>query len=98
MSTHIYQFALRRADEVKKQFVIESDLVFAKKKLTKEEIQHLADRHACAIRLTYLGVLTPSKKEEYIDAEYHTKDMIEKNINSWKENKGEQNDGQSESV
>lgn len=90
MKQHVYQFALRRADDKRKQYVIESDLVYAEQKLTKEFVQEIAEKQKCDIRVTYLGVLTLAKNEEVIDATYHTKEMIEETIFNWKEQEREE--------
>lgn len=90
MITHVYQFALRRADNNKKQFIIERDLIYADHKLTREQIEDISVKYYCDVQITYLGQLTPTKKEEIINVEYHTKEMIEENIFNW--NKEKEND------
>ncbi len=87
--THVYQFALRRASDKKKQFIIESDLVYTDEKIQQETVNELAEKHKCDIRVTYLGLLKEAKKEEILEATYHTKEMIEKTIFDWKEEERE---------
>lgn len=86
--SHVYQFALRRADDKEKKFIIESDLVYTDIKLTQEEVDTIAVKHECDIKVTYLGVLVPTKKEEVLEAQYHTDEMIEKNLLNWREEDG----------
>ena len=95
MKEHVYQLAIRRADDKRKQFVIESDLVYSEQKLTKEYVQEIAEKQKCDVRVTYLGVLTKAKNEEILDGVYHTKEMIQDTIFNWKEKEREAftNDG-----
>jgi len=81
--THVYQFALRRADDKKQQFIIENDLVYSEDKLSKEDIMLIAEKHRCDIQLTYLGRIVPPKNEEIISIEYHTKEMIQASLDKW---------------
>lgn len=85
MKQHVYQFALRRADNKKKQFIIERELIYSKDKLNEDQMKAISDEHKCDIHLIYLGVLTPSKKEEIMNIEYHTKDMIQLKLDLWHE-------------
>lgn len=89
MKQHVYQFALRRADNEKKQFIIETDTVYTDDKFTEQQAQEISKKYQCDLKITYLGVLTPTKKEEIIDIEYHSKDMIEAHIIAWKEKERE---------
>jgi len=83
MKSHVYQFALRRADNGKEQFIIEKDLIYTDEKLTREQMQSIADKNMCDVNLTYLGVITSPKKEENINIVYHTQKMIEENLKQW---------------
>jgi len=89
MKQHVYQFALRRADDERKQFVIETDTVYTENKLTKEQAEQIADTYKCDVKITYIGVLAPTKNEEVITADYHTKEMIEEKIIEWKDKERE---------
>jgi len=83
MKNHVYQFALRRADNEKKQFIIETDLIYSEEKFTKEDLMQMSEKYECDIQITYLGQLTPPKKEEVLSVEYHSKDQIEQNLTRW---------------
>lgn len=81
---HIYQFALRRADESKKAFIIERDLMLTGVKLKAKDLEDIATKNKCDIQVTYLGQLTHQpKKEEVLNHVYHTKEDIEKYIDKW---------------
>jgi len=87
MKDHVYQFALRRADDKKKQFIIETDLVYSDVKLTKEDIMQISEKYSCDVQLTYLGRIIPPKNEEIISIEYHSKEQIEQKLTEWKNEK-----------
>jgi len=90
MKNHVYQFALRRPDDKKKCFVIETDLVYADEKLSAEVLKEISEKHKCDIKVTYLGVLLPTKKEESISVDYHSKDMIQAYLDAWQIKKTEE--------
>ena len=81
---HIYQMALRRADISKKVFRIERDLILCEKKLTSKDIEDISKENECDINVTYLGQLTHQpKKEEVLNAVYHTEQDIKKFVKEW---------------
>ena len=100
MKTYVYQFALRRADDDKKQFIIETDLLLREKKFKEEEIKAMSEKYKCDMKVTLIGMLTPAKEEQEISIDYHSKDMISSIINDWKEKEREAfvNDTRRESV
>ena len=89
MKTYVYQFALRRADDEKKQFIIETDLLLREKKFTEEEIKQISEKYKCDVKATCIGTLTPPKEEQEINVEYHSKEMISTIINEWKDKERE---------
>jgi len=83
VNDYVYQFAIRRASDVKKQFVIETDTIYSEEKLTKEDLMQLSEKYECDVQITYLGKLVPPKKEEIISVEYHSKETIEQKLTQW---------------
>ena len=89
MKQHVYQFALRRADDEKKQFIIETDTVYTENKLTNEQAAEISAKYKCDVKITYIGQLAPTKNEEVITVDYHSKEMIAAKIEEWKEKERE---------
>lgn len=88
--SHVYQLGLRRADDEKKKFIIERDLIFRDIKITEKELQQISDKHKCDVQVVYLGVLAQPKNEETLEIKYHTKDMIQEKIDLWNYEKPQQ--------
>ena len=86
---HVYQLAIRRADDEKKQFIIETDLVYNDEKLSKKFAEEISQGYKCDVKLTYLGRLLESKQDEVIDITYHSKEMIASYVEQWKEKERE---------
>jgi hypothetical protein len=82
----MYQLALRRADDKKKQFIIERDTVLTDVKLTNKDLENIANEHNCDVKAEYLGILTQPKEKDKktLEAEFHTLQMIEDYIEKWK--------------
>ena len=87
MREFVYQFALRRADNEKKDFVIERDLILTEKRFDAETLEAISKKNQCDIQVTFLGQLISNKKEEVINIEYHTNEMIEEILNQWEKEK-----------
>lgn len=84
-SSHVYQFAVRKSDDLKKQFIIEHDIVCSEHKLTKEDLEKVSKKYFCDVKVTYLGVLKPPVEEELLEVDFHTKEMYDELIAKWKE-------------
>ena len=82
--THVYRFALRRASQQHKQYLIEKDTIYTENKLTQKQINKISKQYKADIQTTYLGVLTPPKKESKLDSNYYTKEQISEQIIIWK--------------
>lgn len=80
----IYQFALRRADNEKKQFIIERETVYTDTKITEEQAYAISQKYGCDVQIVFLGILTPAKKEEIINKEFHSKELIQEYLEVWK--------------
>jgi len=93
---YVYQFALRRADNEKKDFVIERDMVFTEKKVTMKTVEKMVNEFKCDVQMTYIGKLTPPKNETVLSKDFHTKEMIESYLEKW--SKGEPENGNSSSI
>jgi len=83
VNDHVYQFAIRRASDEKKQFIIETDTVYSEVKLKELDLMRMSEQYQCDVQITYLGKLMPPKNEEIISVEYHTKDQIEQKLTQW---------------
>jgi hypothetical protein len=94
--SYIYQLALRRKDDEKRQFIIENDMITTETMLDETFVKEIADKYQCDVQVTYLGELISPQVEQILEAEYHTKEMIEQAINEWQEKQREEfTDGQS---
>lgn len=89
MKKYIYQLAVRKADQEKKQYIIEHDIVISEKIFNDLDAQEMKNKYECDVQLVYLGELYESEQEIIIDAIYNDHDMIEKQINEWKEKERE---------
>jgi len=83
VNDHVYQFAIRRASDEKKQFIIETDTIYSDVKLTKADLMQISEKYECDVQITYLGKLVPPKNEEVLSVEYHSKEQIEQNLTRW---------------
>jgi len=88
--TYVYQLALRRKDDEKRQFIIENDMITTETLLDELFVKEVADKHKCDVKVTYLGELIAPEVEQILEAEYHTKEMIEAIINEWQEKQREE--------
>jgi hypothetical protein len=84
MKQYVYQIALRRADNEKKQFIIERDMVYTETPITEEQGYNISQKYECDIEITLIGILTPTKKEVVIKKDFNTKEMISKKLVAWK--------------
>ena len=88
MTQYVYQLAIRKPNDEIEKITIESDIIFADKKLTKKNAEDISKKHSCDVRLTYLGKLTKTNNEnDIIDISYYTKDDINAIIEEWKKPK-----------
>ena len=84
MSKYVYQLSIRKHDDEKKKFIIETDTIYSDKKLNKEKANEISKKYECDVMLLYLGELKPNIKEnEPIKAEHYTKEDIGKIIERW---------------
>ena len=89
MSQHIYHIALRKPDDEKRQFIVESDLIVTNEKITFESAKEIADKNNCDIYIQFLGILKPDKKQiEPISIEKYSKDDVKAQIEKWKNEEG----------
>jgi hypothetical protein len=82
----LYQLALRRLDNEQKQYIIEHDMITIEKEIDQSIIKEIANRYQCDVQATFIGDLIESETEIVIDATYHTKEMIQKQLEIWQEN------------
>jgi len=87
---YVYQLAVRKANDEKRQFVIEHDMITTEEQLTQEFVDETSKKYECDVSLTYLGELIAPDIEVKMEKEYHTKDMIETKINEWQEKQREE--------
>lgn len=87
---YVYQLAVRKANDEKRQFVIEHDMITTEEKLTQDFVNQTSKKYECDVSLTYLGELIAPEDEVKYEKEYHTKDMIETKINEWQEKQREE--------
>lgn len=81
---YVYQLALRRADDTKKQFIIERDMITAEHKLDIEKLEAISKEHSCDVQALYIGTLTmPKEEQQPRNVIFHDKDMIEAKLNEW---------------
>ena len=88
--TYIYQLAIRRKDDEKRQFIIENDMITTETLLNETFVQDIAEKHKCDVKVTFLGELIAPQIEQVLEKEYHTKEMIEATINEWQEKQREE--------
>ena len=53
--TYIYQLAIRRKDDEKRQFIIENDMITTETLLDETLVQDIAEKHKCDVKVTFLG-------------------------------------------
>ena len=87
---YVYQLALRRKDDEHKKFIIENDMITTETLLDESFVQEVAKKHKCDVKVTFLGELIAPEVEQILEAEYHTKEMIETIINEWQEKQREE--------
>lgn len=83
---HIYQLAVRYADDKRKQFTIERDLIQTDKKLKKSDIVNMSSMNKTDTRVEYLGklIVAPTNEDNVIEVQYHEKEYIAEKIAEWK--------------
>jgi hypothetical protein len=87
---YVYQLAIRKADDQKGQFIIEHDMIKTETMLDEEFAKQTSEKYKCDVQITFLGELTPPEVELKMEAEYHTKEIIEAKINEWQEKQREE--------
>ena len=87
---YVYQLAIRKANDEKRQFIIEHDMITTEEQLTQEFVDQTSEKYQCDVSLTYLGELIEPEVEQKLEKEYHTQDMIESKINDWQEKQREE--------
>lgn len=87
---YVYQLALRRKDDEQKKFIIENDMITTESLLDESFVKEVSEKHKCDVKVTYLGELISPEVEQVLEAEYHTKEMIEAIINEWQEKQREE--------
>jgi hypothetical protein len=87
---HVYQLAVRKADDSKRQFIIEHDMITTEEQLTQEFVDQTSEKYQCDVSLIYLGELIAPDVEVKLEKEFHTKEMIEIKINEWQEKQREE--------
>lgn len=88
--TYIYQLALRRKDDDKRQFIIENDMITTETLLDESFVKEISEKYKCDVKVTLLGELISTEVEVILESEYHTKEMIEAAINEWQEKQREE--------
>ena len=87
---YVYKLAIRKANDEKRQFIIEHDMITTEEQLTQEFVDQTSEKYQCDVSLTYLGELIEPEVEQKLEKEYHTQEMIESKINDWQEKQREE--------
>ena len=80
---YVYQLSLRRANNKTKRFEIETDTIISKRKFEQKDIDTMGETFKCDVIVMYIGVLTPTSKENVLETKYHSKEVIEKYLEKW---------------
>ena len=91
--SYLYQLAVGKANNEKKKFLLERDLIFTEKPLTKEDIHDISNTHKCDVMVSFLGELKKPEEHEIFDyrVDYHTKPMVEAIREQWKKEETSEN-------
>jgi len=82
---YVYQLAIRKSNDEKKQFVIEHDMITSEKKLDQQFVNETSEKYQCDVKLTYLGELIPPDQTIEYQMEYYTKEQIAEYIQKWQD-------------
>lgn len=82
---YLYQLSIRRADDIRKQFSIESDSIISNRKFTKEDAEEIAQNFGADVLIVFLGELIPPKEKnlESFDIRHFSKEEIEEHTKKW---------------
>lgn len=90
--THIYHLSLRRADDERRQFVIEHDMITTEELLDDDFVKKVSDKYQCDVKLDYLGELITPQSDIILDsltASYYDDAFIASKIDEWQKMKDE---------
>lgn len=82
---YVYQLAIRKSSDEKKQFIIEHDMITSEKKLDQEFVDETSEKYECDVQLTFLGELIAPDEAIEFQKEFYTKEQIADLVQKWQD-------------
>lgn len=92
MNQYIYHLSLRKPDDEKKKFIIETDVIVTRERITKEAAEEISEKNGCDLFIQFLGYLKPDKRfAEPIDITKYDDQAVKEKLEQWEKEEGFKN-------